>query len=84
MFGEDELLNEIYNHGKPKPQISNYTVVCDSFDAEVLFANIDDIYKMLKNERGILNFINEQFMEKCPDQQLTDNFFNQVFNANKG
>ena len=67
MFGEDELLNEIYNHGKPKPQISNYTIVCDSFDAEVLFANIEDIHKIIKNEKGILNFINEQFMEKCPD-----------------
>jgi hypothetical protein len=59
MFGEDDLLNAIYNHGKPKPQISNYSVVCDSFDAEVIFADIDDIYKMLKSERGILNFINE-------------------------
>ena len=67
IFGEDECLNMIYNLGNPKPEPANYTVTCESFDGEVLFANIDDIYKMLKNEKRILKFMNDQYSEKYPD-----------------
>jgi len=44
-----------------------------------LHANIDDIHKLLKNEKRIINFMNEQYMEKYPDQQLADTFFDMVF-----
>jgi hypothetical protein len=59
IFGEDECLNIIYNHGNPKPEPANYTVTCESCDGEILFADIDDIYKLLKNEKRVLRFMNE-------------------------
>ena len=79
IFGEDECLNEIYNHGNPKPEKANYTVTCESYDGEVLFADIEDIYKLLKNEKRVLKFLNDQYSEKYPDSELTDNFFEQAF-----
>lgn len=79
IFGEDECLNEIYNHGNQKPEKANYTVTCESYDGEVLFADIEDIYKLLKNEKRVLKFLNEQYSEKYPDSELTDNFFEQAF-----
>ena len=59
IFGEDECLNMIYNSGHEKPEKSNYTVTCESCDGEVLFADIEDIYKLLKNEKRVMKFLNE-------------------------
>lgn len=58
----------IYNLGNPKPEPANYTVTCESNDGEVLFADIEDVYKLFKNEKRILKFMNEQYSEKYPDQ----------------
>ena len=63
MFGEDDCLNAVLNAGNPKPLNSNgqptiYSVTCDSVDALILHANIDDIHKLLKNERQIISFMN--------------------------
>ena len=61
------------------PEKLNYTVTCDSTDAEILYADIGEIYKQLKGDRHITKFLNNQYMEKYPDQQLTDKYFEQVF-----
>lgn len=61
-FGEEECLKAILSNGNPqeypKPIESFYTVTCDSNDAEVMWAYVDDIYKMLKNERKVVKFMN--------------------------
>jgi hypothetical protein len=55
-------------------------VVCDSIEAQVLYASVEDIYRFLKNERQVIRFLNYQFQDKYPNKLLTDNYFNQVFN----
>lgn len=65
------------------PEKLNYTVTCNSVDAEILHADIQDIYKLLKGDRHVTKFLNDQYMEKYPDQQLTDKYFEQVF-SNQG
>ena len=57
----------------------NYTVTCNTNDAEILYANIDDIWKQLKSEKKILRALNNQYLEKYPDQNLTDKFAEQAF-----
>jgi hypothetical protein len=54
-------------------------VTCDTVDAEILYAKVDDIYKLLKNEKRVIKFLTDQFREKYPNKLLTDNFFEQAF-----
>jgi len=58
IFGEDECLNMIFNAGQTMPEKLNYTVTCDSTDAEILYADIGEIYKQLKGDRHITKFLN--------------------------
>ena len=65
MFGEDECLRMIINNGNfygPEPVQQFYTVTCLSNDAEVIYANVDDVYKLFKNERRLLRFLKEEFV----------------------
>ena len=69
MFGEDECLRMILNNGNylgPKPVTQFYTVTCESNDAEILYANVDDVYKLFKNEKKLLKFLKDEFVRKFP------------------
>ena len=59
MFGEDDCLNAILNPGNPKPlnnqgQPSTYSITCDSVEGVILSAKVEDIQKILKNEKHII------------------------------
>lgn len=82
MFGEDECLRMIINNGNylgPEPVNQFYTVTCESTDAEVIYANVDDIYKLFKNELRLLRFLKEEFVQKFPSNELADSYFDGVF-----
>jgi len=69
----------IFNGGLEMPNRMNYTVTCNTNDAEILYASVEDIWKPLKSEKKILRALNNQYLEKYPDQNLTDKFFEQAF-----
>ena len=71
----------IFNQGKVLQTQQEYTVTCESVDAEFLHADIDDIFKLLKNEKRVLRFLNDQYQEKYPNMNLTDIYFDQVFSS---
>lgn len=51
MFGEDACLEQIFsNSGKHTAKPSIYNVTCETNDSEILYANISDIFKLVKNE----------------------------------
>jgi len=82
MFGEDECLRMIINNGNylgPEPMSSFYTVTCESNDAEILTANVDDVYKLFKNEKRIMKFLKDEFIQKFPINMLPDSYFDGVF-----
>ena len=62
IFGEDECLNIIYNYGEKKPKVSDYSVHCESLEGEILFANVQEIYRLVKMNSGVLQFMNQQFV----------------------
>ena len=41
------------------PKSSIYNVTCDTVDAEILYAKVDDIFKLLKNEKRVIKFLTE-------------------------
>ena len=57
----------IFNAGAEMTNRMNYTVTCNTNDAEILYANIDDIWKQLKSEKKILRALNNQYLEKYPE-----------------
>lgn len=63
VFGEDECLMMILNNGELegelKPSKIFYNVTCDSIDGMILQADLEDIWKILKNERPTINFFKE-------------------------
>lgn len=63
LFGEDECLFMVLNNGDIngalKPTDVFYSVTCQSNDGEILMADLNDIWKLLKNERRITNFMKE-------------------------
>lgn len=59
IFGEDECLNLVYNYGQEKPKVSNYSVQCESLEGEILFADVKDIYRMVKANPGVVKFMNQ-------------------------
>ena len=59
----------------------HYTVTCESNNAEVLVANVDDIYKMVRTESKVVKFMKEQFVQKFPSEKLPDDFFKDVFSG---
>ena len=82
MFGEDEVLRMIINNGNylgPEPISQYYTVTCESNDGEFIYANVDDIYKLVKNEKRLLRFLKDEFVQKFPANDLADNYFEGAF-----
>ena len=53
------VLNNGEIDGDLKPADVFYTVTCQSNDGEVLMADLADVWKLLKNERRITNFMKE-------------------------
>jgi hypothetical protein len=41
------------------PKSSIYNVTCDTVEAEILYAKVDDIFKLLKNEKRVIKFLTE-------------------------
>lgn len=83
-FGEEECLKLIVNNGDEygtKPSESYYTVTCESTDAEIMWANIEDVYKLLKNERKVVKFMNNEYIKKYPTNRLPDKYLEEVFRA---
>ena len=75
------VLNNGDINGALKPADVFYSVTCQSNDGEILMADLNDIWKLLKNERRITNFMKEQYCQKFPDQPLADVFQDQVFES---
>ena len=81
-FGEEECLKMIINNGDddgPKPIDSFYTITSNSNDCEVMWAYIDDVYKLIKNERKLIRFMNFEYIRKYPNKKLTDHYLEDVF-----
>jgi len=84
MFGEDECLKLIVDFSAANadmPLDMNYAVTCESNDAELLEANVDDVYKLFKNESKVVKFMKEQYIQKFPSQKPADDFFKGVFSG---
>ena len=82
MFGEDEILRMIINNGNhlgPEPITQFYTVTCESNEAEIIYANVDDIFKMVKGEKRLLRFLKDEYVRKFPSNDLADSFFESAF-----
>lgn len=65
IFGEDECLKHIIDFTSADlsvPIDMHYTVTCESNSAELLVANIEDIYKVIKTESKVVKFMKEQFV----------------------
>lgn len=62
IFGEDECLRHIIDFSNAQieaPIDMHYTVTCESNDAELLVANVDDVYKLIKVETKVVKFMKE-------------------------
>ena len=63
----------------------HYTVTCEGEDAdnnaELLVANVDDVYKLIKTESKVIKFMKEQYVQKFPSQKPADDFFKGVFSG---
>ena len=87
MFGEDECLRMIINNGNylgPEPVTQFYTVTCESNDAEIIYANVDDVYKLFKHEKGLYRFLKEEFVQKFPSDDLADSYLDNAFSRKLG
>jgi hypothetical protein len=71
------------NHGEEKPKISDYTVICESQEAEIIYADVESIFKHIKRESSVIDFMNQQLMKKYPDQMITDEHFSNAFKNSK-
>ena len=40
---------------------------------------MDDVYKLFKNERRLLRFLKEEFVQKFPSNDLADSYFDNMF-----
>lgn len=87
VFGEEECIRAVLSNGHPenypKPMASYYTVTAASNDCEVLWAYVDDIYKMLKNERKVVAYFNNQYIRKYPSHRMPDAFLESAFQENR-
>ena len=72
LFGEDECLMMVLNNGELegelKPSKVYYNVTCESIEGEILCADLEDIWRILKNEKPCIQFLKEQYCLKFPDQ----------------
>lgn len=84
IFGEDEFLGHLMNLSPADlevPMDMHYTVTCESNNAELLVANVDDVLKLLKTESKVVKFMKEQYIQKFPSQKTADDFFKGVFSG---
>ena len=61
----------------------HYSVTCESNNAELLMAKIEDIYKVIKTESKVVKFMKEQFVQKFPSEKTADDFFKGVFSGKR-
>ena len=67
---------------KEQPQ-EQFHIICNSMNSILISANVEDIYRLLKKEIALIQFLDEQNRLKYPDKNLAESFFSQIIRNNK-
>lgn len=62
-------------------QSQHYSVTCQSNEAEILVATIEDVVKHLKNEPRVVHFLKQEYIDKYPSDFPSNRHFSEIFST---